>query len=91
MVAGSNPARTSKSVSGDIIVVQLRNRLPKRLGKPVLDRLVGAERRFTTEAPGESPPVGWTTYLSLIRQAVGNDTGEMKPTATTASGAPTLP
>ncbi len=80
-------------MSGDIVRFDSATgyQLYERLGKPVLDRLVGAERRSHHETPGESPPVGWTTYLSLIRQAVGNDTGEMMPTATTASGAPTLP
>lgn len=60
-------------------------------GEPVLDRLVGAARRLHHEAPGESPPVRWATCLSLTRQAVGQETGEMTRTATTASGASTPP
>ena len=58
----------------------------EQLGEPMLDRLVGAERRLNHKAPEESPPVRQTTCLTLRRQAVGNETGEMTPTATTASG-----
>ena len=68
---GSNPTRSTNSEQPDVLTQE---------------RLVGAARRLHHEAPGESPPVRQATCLSLRRRAVGQETGEMTRTATTASG-----